>query len=192
MTGSREGTGGHDRSTSSRSPNRDDRPIRSDNVRGIPDRESGATVFDAAVPPGVAGVRGYRIALKTRADFLRAAKGRRAHGRAMSVQILRRGEDADAAPRFGLTVTRKVGGAVERNRIKRRLRAVLMTQALQPQEGHDYVIVARRDALSMPFPALAAELARALRPARGGDRGARESTRSGAPAVMKTPHGSRS
>ncbi|HEX4768058.1 MAG TPA: ribonuclease P protein component [Lichenihabitans sp.] len=129
--------------------------------------------------------------MKARADFLRAAKGRRAHGRAMSVQILRRGEDADAEPRFGLTVTRKVGGAVERNRIKRRLRAVLMTQDLQPQAGHDYVIVARRDALSLPFPALAAELARALRPARDGDRRAREATRSGAPAVMKTPHGSR-
>ena len=109
----------------------------------------------------------------------------------MSLQILRRGEDAEAEPRFGLTVTRKVGGAVERNRIKRRWRAVLMTQDLKPQAGHDYVIVARREALSLPFPALAAELARALRPAREGDRGARSGS-SGSRAAMKTPHGSRS
>ncbi len=164
-------------------------------MTGSHDQDSGELALDAAAQPRTDGRRGFRIGLKSRADFLRAAKGRRAHCRAMSLQILRRAQDADATPRFGLTVTRKVGCAVERNRIKRRLRAVLMTQDLQPQAGHDYVIVARRDALSMPFPALAAELARALRPGRDGDdRRAHERTRSGTSgshAAIKTPHGSR-
>jgi ribonuclease P protein component len=58
--------------------------------------------------------------LKKRSDFVAAASGRRFHTERMTVQGLRR-DDADGM-RIGLTVTKRVGHATERTRIKRRLR----------------------------------------------------------------------
>ena len=60
--------------------------------------------------------------LRRRADFVRCYKrGRRQYGRLVTLHILRRGEEAEG-PRLGITVTRKVGGAVVRHKIKRRIR----------------------------------------------------------------------
>jgi ribonuclease P protein component len=68
-----------------------------------------------------------------------------------------------AAPRFGFTVTKQSGGAVQRNRIRRRLKEALrLLDPLPAQPGHDYVILARPEALGMPFLALQGELIRAL------------------------------
>ena len=57
------------------------------------------------------------------------------------------------APRFGFTVTKKVGNSVIRNRIRRRLReAIRLTDPTSPPKpGHDYVLVARIEALTAPF-----------------------------------------
>jgi ribonuclease P protein component len=114
--------------------------------------------------------------LTRREDYVAAAKGRRFHLAAFSVQAAeRRGlpEGADAGcPRFGLTVSRKVGNAVVRNRVKRRLREALRALA-RPEGGgsgqplsaelpaptFDYVIVARTEALSRPFAGLVDDLA---------------------------------
>jgi ribonuclease P protein component len=65
--------------------------------------------------------------------------------------------------RFGFTVTRQVGKAVERNRIRRRLKAAIAAAA----GGHakhdcDYVLIARRAALALPFDALVSDLVVAL------------------------------
>jgi ribonuclease P protein component len=66
--------------------------------------------------------------------------------------------------RFGLTVTKRVGHATERNRIKRRLRAAI------PTAGQDYanidadiVVIGRRDILTADFDLLIDDLRRALR-----------------------------
>jgi ribonuclease P protein component len=68
-----------------------------------------------------------------------------------------------AAPRFGFTVTKQSGGAVKRNRIRRRLKeAVRLLDPLPALPGHDYVILARPEALGMPFPVLQGELIHAL------------------------------
>ncbi len=70
---------------------------------------------------------------------------------------------AEAEPRFGFTVTKQSGGAVRRNRIRRRLKEALrLLDPLPARPGHDYVILARPEALSMPFLALQGELIRAL------------------------------
>ena len=102
--------------------------------------------------------------LKVRPDFLRAATGGRVHSRSLSLQVYRRRpEDGPVAGcRVGLTVTKKVGNAVERNRIKRRLRDALRGPDLATLPDHDYVIVARRDALSVPFAGLAGEVRRCM------------------------------
>ncbi|MGB6177221.1 MAG: ribonuclease P protein component [Methylocella sp.] len=70
---------------------------------------------------------------------------------------------AEAQPRFGFTVTKQSGGAVRRNRIRRRLKEALrLLDPLPARPGHDYVILARPEALGMPFLALQGELIRAL------------------------------
>jgi ribonuclease P protein component len=52
----------------------------------------------------------------------------------------------DGSPRLGVSVGRKLGGAVERNRVKRLLRDAFWASADRVAPGHDFVIVARPDA----------------------------------------------
>ncbi len=118
------------------------------------------------------GSRSLILRLKKRADFVAAARGRRQHQRCFVLQARKRPEavetpTADAAgcdaPRFGFTVTKKVGNSVVRNRIRRRLREALRLSDLAlPKPRHDYVLVARIEALSAPFEELRGEIARAL------------------------------
>lgn len=71
------------------------------------------------------------------------------HGRSVSNRYLvlysfaRPGEDADDAPRLGLAVTRQVGGSVERNRIKRQLRAAFDEVKADLRPGCDYVLIVK-------------------------------------------------
>lgn len=100
--------------------------------------------------------------LRKRAEFLEAREGSRRRGRLFTLETRRR--DDDGAPRFGLTITRKCGTATERNRIRRRLRAAILRGAAgDMRPGSDYVIVARREVLDVPFADLLAELARRFR-----------------------------
>ena len=103
--------------------------------------------------------------LRRRADFQRAQRGRRAQTECFALQARARGETevGAAGPRVGFTVTRKIGGAVERNRIRRRLKAALAAaNAIAPAPDCDYVLVARRPALTRRFVALVTELERAF------------------------------
>lgn len=56
-----------------------------------------------------------------------------------------RGEDAPEGPRLGVSVGRKVGGAVERNRVKRVLREAFWSLSERLPSGADFVVVARPD-----------------------------------------------
>ena len=99
--------------------------------------------------------------LKQRADFLAAASGPRVASPAFVVQS--RFRDDCGPVRVGFTVTRKVGTATERNRVRRRLRELvrrLDVAALRPH--HDYVIVGRRAALDRVFETMFNDLRSAL------------------------------
>ncbi len=143
--------------------------------------------------------------LTRRRDFLRAANGNRSHQSAFVLQSVKRqraefgAAPVDAGVRFGLTVTKKNGNAVVRNRIKRRLRAALsaawngelasnhtdpVKSELAVLDGHDYVIVARPDALTAPFEALVQDLHRAAKQVHRG-RQKRTRTRDGKTAAMR-------
>jgi ribonuclease P protein component len=56
------------------------------------------------------------------------------------------GREPEAGPRLGLSVSRKVGGAVDRTRVKRCLREAFWAEAERLPDGSDYVVVARPDA----------------------------------------------
>jgi ribonuclease P protein component len=110
--------------------------------------------------------------LRQRADFLAAASGTRAAGPAFVVQVRRRGDDGP--PRIGFTVSRKVGTAVERNRVRRRLREIVRhSAAASLRAGHDYVLVGRSAALFLSFERLLADFSDALERLHG-ERGPRE------------------
>ncbi len=99
--------------------------------------------------------------LKRRTDFRAAAQGAKAPAGAFVLQARSRGESG--APRVGFTVSRQVGTAVERNRVRRRLREVVRHAAPTALcAGHDYVLIGRRAALQTPFADLIRQFAAAL------------------------------
>ncbi len=105
--------------------------------------------------------------LTRRSEFLATRMGERRRGPYFVLEVLDRNAPDEPA-RIGYTVSKRQGNAVERNRIRRRLKeAVKHTAGFAMQPGHDYVVVARRDALGAPFSTLAQTLARriAQRPA---------------------------
>jgi ribonuclease P protein component len=65
--------------------------------------------------------------------------------------------------RVGFTASRKVGSAVARNRARRRLRAAVAQIMPSAAPGHDFVVIARADTVTRPFPGLLADLEAALR-----------------------------
>ena len=108
-----------------------------------------------------AGARRTIGRLTKRPEYLAAASGRRFHTGRMTVQGRLR-DDADGL-RFGITVTKRVGHATERNRIRRRLRAAIRTAAVEHLErSADVVVIGRREALSAAYPVLLDDLGRAL------------------------------
>jgi len=100
--------------------------------------------------------------LRQRADFLAAATGTKVPAAAFVLQARKRADDGPA--RLGFTVSKKVGNAVERNRVRRRLREIVrLSGAHRMQSGHDYVLVGRRAALKVPFARIADDFQSALR-----------------------------
>ena len=79
------------------------------------------------------------------------------------VLLVRRREDGDMTMRVGYTVTKKIGGAVVRNRMKRRLRA--LARDLLPTSGAtgaDHVLIGRAGGVERDYAALREELVKAL------------------------------
>jgi ribonuclease P protein component len=101
------------------------------------------------------------LRLKQRADFLAAAGGAKVTTTAFILQ--QRARDDAGPARVGFTVSRRVGTAVERNRVRRRLREIVRCAPDDGiLQGHDYVLVGRRPALSRRFDAMAEDFRNAL------------------------------
>ena len=104
--------------------------------------------------------------LKQRADFLAAATGIKVPAAGFVLQTRKRADDGPV--RFGFTVSKKVGNAVERNRVRRRLKEIVRLADPKPlHAGHDYVLVGRQAALKLPFERITQDFAGALRRAHG-------------------------
>jgi ribonuclease P protein component len=104
--------------------------------------------------------------LKTRAEFLHVRGGARFTAPSLVLQARRRdggeGEERHLA-RFGFTATKALGGAVVRNRARRRLKeAVRLTGPTHAVEGYDYVLIAREGTVQRRFAELIRDLERAL------------------------------
>jgi ribonuclease P protein component len=96
----------------------------------------------------MAGARRRRLSRS--AEFDRVYREGRSHaGRHLVLYSFPREGDDDAAPRLGLSVGRKVGGAVERNKVKRLLREAFWQSEERLPPGHDFVVVARADAAEL-------------------------------------------
>lgn len=94
------------------------------------------------------GPRQRRGRLSRSADFDRVFRNGRSHaGRELVLYVFPRGEDDP--PRLGLSVSRKVGGAVDRNRVKRLLREAFAQESSRLPAGTDVVVVARNDVRSL-------------------------------------------
>lgn len=88
------------------------------------------------------------------------------------VLLVRPRGDGDNAMRIGITVTKKIGGAVVRNRMKRRFRALART--LLPERGiagADHVLIGRAGGVERDYALLESELAKALAKALPGGAG---------------------
>lgn len=103
--------------------------------------------------------------LRRRADFRAASSGLRTSAGGFVLQARPRGDDGDI--RVGFTVSRQVGNAVERNRVRRRLREIVklagnVEASKGMRNGHDYVLVGRRAALTLPFAEMQRQFGTAL------------------------------
>ena len=132
--------------------------------------------------------------LRKRDEFVACARARRVNRHCFTLQGRDRPDGSTVAAdavRFGLTATKKLGGAVVRNRIRRRLRAAAL--AVLPEHGRkgwDYVLIGRSAALTCPYQSLVADLERALEmlqktPKPGGRRKAKRGSGGAEPPVSR-------
>jgi len=102
--------------------------------------------------------------IKRRADFLRLRGGARWANSAFVLETKPRPDAREpGGPRFGFTVTKQLGGAVVRNRIRRRLKEAFRNVAVPvARTGHDYVVIARPPAGTLAFAELSSLVSEAM------------------------------
>jgi ribonuclease P protein component len=106
-------------------------------------------------------MRGYSV-IKKRSDFLAANRGKRYATPGFVLLVFDRRDD-DAAKRLGITITKKVGNAVVRNRMRRRFRE-LARELLDThgKAGADHILIGRDGGIERDFGTLRGEMVKAL------------------------------
>jgi len=106
-------------------------------------------------------MRGYSV-IKKRSDFLAANRGKR-YATPGFVLLVRDRRDDSPAIRLGITITKKVGNAVIRNRMRRRFRALAQEMlADKGKAGADHILIGRDSGIERDFEALRADMVKAL------------------------------
>jgi ribonuclease P protein component len=101
-----------------------------------------------------------KIRLRKRREFLAAQRKGRRHHTAHFI-VISAASDA-TQPRFGVTVSREVGGSVVRNRVKRRVREFFRLRRASVCEAKDWVVIAKRGAEKLSYGDVEEELAAIL------------------------------
>ncbi len=103
--------------------------------------------------------------LKKRREFLKiSASGERFVTKGFILQIGEKQKNLTNSTSFGYTTSKKVGNAVERNRVRRQLREIArLVLANKIEDGRDFVLVGRRNALDLPFSKLVKDALWALK-----------------------------
>ena len=132
-------------------------------TRVPPPHGDGRRAQAAERAPGARPQEAQRLdTIRKRSDFLAANSGKRASSPGF-VLLVRDRSDGDPTKRVGFTVTKKIGGAVVRNRMKRRLRA--LAREILPAggiPGADHVLIGRSGGIERDFAQLRQELTSAL------------------------------
>lgn len=106
-------------------------------------------------------MRGYSV-IKKRSDFLAANRGKR-YATPGFVLLVKDRQDGDDSIRLGITITKKVGNAVVRNRMRRRFRALMLEMlANKGKAGADHIFIGRDGGIERDFGELRADMTKAL------------------------------
>ena len=106
-------------------------------------------------------MRGYSV-IKKRSDFLAANRGKR-YATPGFVLLVKDRQDEQPDIRLGITITKKVGNAVVRNRMRRRFRALAREMlADKGKAGADHILIGRDGGIERDFGALRTDMAKAL------------------------------
>ena len=106
-------------------------------------------------------MRGYSI-IKKRSDFLAANRGKR-YATPGFVLLIRDRQDDSSDVRLGITITKKVGNAVVRNRMRRRFRALAQEMlSTHGKAGADHILIGRDGGIERDFGDLRADMMKAL------------------------------
>jgi ribonuclease P protein component len=106
-------------------------------------------------------MRGYSV-IKKRSDFLAANRGKR-YATPGFVLLVKDRQDASADIRLGITITKKVGNAVVRNRMRRRFRALAREMLGEMgKAGADHILIGRDGGIQRDFGELRADMLKAL------------------------------
>jgi ribonuclease P protein component len=127
-----------------------------------PDVDSGRPCRDPGAPRARPSQAERLTTISARRDFLAANSAKR-KATAGFVLLVRDRQDDDPAKRVGFTVTKKIGNAVVRNRMKRRFRALARDViASQGVAGADHILIGRAGGVERDYATLRAELVKSL------------------------------
>lgn len=94
--------------------------------------------------------------VKKSKDFTRIIKKR--NGKSNNYFIINKEENNENKPKFGITFTKKIGNAVTRNKLKRRIKSIIDNNEEIYEKGINYIIIAKKEVLNLTYQQMEKEL----------------------------------